>query len=64
MPYKLFVFVMENLNIVYVPISELKPSEYNPRKWNESQIAALKESCSVSVWWTLSCAIKPKVARM
>ncbi|MEK7144418.1 MAG: DNA methyltransferase [Patescibacteria group bacterium] len=35
---------MENLNIVYVPISELKPSEYNPRKWNESQIAALKES--------------------
>lgn len=35
---------MENLNIVYVPISELKPSEYNPRKWNEAQITALKES--------------------
>lgn len=35
---------MKNLNIVYVPISELKPSEYNPRKWNEAQIAALKES--------------------
>lgn len=35
---------MENLNIVYVPISEVKPSEYNPRKWNEAQIVALKES--------------------
>ncbi len=35
---------METLNIVYVPVSELKPSEYNPRKWNEAQIAALKES--------------------
>ncbi len=35
---------METLNIVYVLISELKPSEYNPRKWNEAQIVALKES--------------------
>jgi len=35
---------MNNLNIVYVPISDLKPSEYNPRKWNRSQIDALKES--------------------
>lgn len=35
---------MENLTIEYVPINELRPSEYNPRKWNESQIAALKES--------------------
>lgn len=35
---------MQNLNIVYVPISNLKPSEYNPRKWNESQINSLKES--------------------
>ena len=35
---------MNNLNIVYVPISDLKPSDYNPRRWNEAQIAALKES--------------------
>ncbi|MEN9881020.1 MAG: hypothetical protein RLZZ308_203 [Candidatus Parcubacteria bacterium] len=35
---------MSNLNIVYVPINNLKPSAYNPRKWNESQITALKES--------------------
>ncbi len=35
---------MGNLNIVYVPISELRPSDYNPRKWNEAQIVALKES--------------------
>lgn len=35
---------MRDLKIEYVPISELKPSEYNPRVWNESQIAALKES--------------------
>jgi DNA modification methylase len=27
-----------------VPINNLKPSAYNPRKWNESQITALKES--------------------
>jgi DNA modification methylase len=35
---------METLKVVYVPISELKPSEYNPRKWNEAQTTALKES--------------------
>ncbi|MEY4602585.1 MAG: hypothetical protein RL292_526 [Candidatus Parcubacteria bacterium] len=35
---------MNNLNIVYVPINELKPSEYNPRRWNEPQINSLKES--------------------
>jgi hypothetical protein len=35
---------MNNLNIVYVSINDLKPSEYNPRKWNESQINSLKES--------------------
>jgi len=35
---------MNNLNIVYVPIKELVPSTYNPRKWNESQIKSLKES--------------------
>lgn len=37
---------MNNLNIVYVPIGELKPSEFNPRKWSESQTEALKESIS------------------
>ena len=35
---------MNNLNIVYVSVNELVPSIYNPRKWNESQIKALKES--------------------
>lgn len=35
---------MNNLNLVYVPIKNLKPSEYNPRKWNEHQIYSLKES--------------------
>ena len=35
---------MQNLNIVYVSVKDLKPSEYNPRKWNEQQINALKES--------------------
>jgi len=35
---------MNNLNIVYVPISKIRPSEYNPRKWNQSQIEALRES--------------------
>lgn len=35
---------MNNLNIVYVPVTDLKPAAYNPRKWNESQTAALKES--------------------
>lgn len=37
---------MNNLNIVYIPIGELKPSEFNPRKWSESQTEALKESIS------------------
>ena len=39
---------MENqnskLNILYVPINFLKPSERNPRKWNEEATAQLKES--------------------
>ncbi|MDP9249007.1 MAG: ParB N-terminal domain-containing protein [bacterium] len=37
---------MNNIKIVYVPIGELKPSEYNPRKWSEVQIENLKESIS------------------
>lgn len=35
---------MTQLNIVYVSISDLKPSTYNPRKWNQSQIDSLKQS--------------------
>lgn len=35
-----------NLNIVYVPIKELKLSEYNPRKQSEEQVKALTESIS------------------
>jgi len=34
----------QNIKVHYVPISELKPAEYNPRKWNQNQIDALKES--------------------
>jgi len=36
---------MQNkLNIVYVPITNLIASEYNPRKWNEEDKKQLKES--------------------
>lgn len=34
----------ENINIVYVPISELKKADYNPRKWSKEQMEQLKES--------------------
>lgn len=37
---------MDNLKIVYVPISELKPAAYNPRKWTKEQLEKLKESIS------------------
>lgn len=33
-----------DLNIVYVPTSELKFSDYNPRKWSDSAISQLTES--------------------
>lgn len=33
-----------NLQVVYVPISELKPAIYNPRKWDEEAIKHLTES--------------------
>ncbi len=33
-----------NLKIIQVPIKELKPATYNPRKWSESAINQLKES--------------------
>jgi len=32
------------INITYVPIDLLRPSEYNPRKWDEEAKANLKES--------------------
>lgn len=32
------------LNIVYVPIGDLRPSEYNPRTWSKDQLEALAES--------------------
>ncbi len=32
------------LNILYVPIDSLRPSEYNPRFWSKEAIAQLKES--------------------
>jgi len=32
------------LNIIYVPIRELKPSEYNPRKISKESLEQLKES--------------------
>ncbi len=34
----------QNLNVVYVPIVELLPATYNPRKWNDEAIAQLTES--------------------
>jgi len=35
---------MDNLNITYVPISELKSAEYNPRKWSPEATEQLTES--------------------
>jgi len=35
---------MNNLKVEYVSIGALKASEYNPRKWSESQTTALRES--------------------
>lgn len=35
---------METMNVTYVPVGSLNPSAYNPRKWNEAQTNALKES--------------------
>lgn len=34
----------QNLNVVYVPITELLPATYNPRKWSEEAITQLTES--------------------
>jgi DNA modification methylase len=35
---------MDKLTVHYVPTSDLRPSEYNPRKWNQEQKETLKES--------------------
>jgi DNA modification methylase len=34
----------KNLKVEYVDISTLKPSEYNPRKWDKEAVSNLKES--------------------
>ncbi len=36
--------IQENLKITQVPISELLPADYNPRKWDESAIKQLTDS--------------------
>lgn len=36
----------QNINIVYVPISSLKPADYNPRKISKEAMKQLKESVS------------------
>ncbi len=35
---------MDKMKVVHVPISELKPATYNPRKWDQVAITNLKES--------------------
>ena len=35
---------MQNLNIQYIPIGDLKPSTYNPRQWDEAAMCQLTES--------------------
>ena len=35
---------MDTLKVSYLPVDSLKPAAYNPRRWSESQTAALKES--------------------
>lgn len=35
---------MENLNIVRVSADELKPADYNPRKWDSKSVSDLKDS--------------------
>lgn len=34
----------QSLQVTYVSVEALKPADYNPRKWDESAIAQLKES--------------------
>lgn len=35
---------MTDLKVTYIPVSELKPATYNPRKWDEEAIKNLTES--------------------
>jgi ParB-like chromosome segregation protein Spo0J len=36
--------IKDALKIVQIPIAELRPSLYNPRKWSEDSTEQLKES--------------------
>ncbi len=36
--------IKQGLKILYIPISDLHPAEYNPRSWNDDAIDQLKES--------------------
>lgn len=38
------VLTKENISVVYVPIEDLRASEYNPRKWDDEAKKQLKES--------------------
>ena len=38
----------KDLNVVYVPVTELKFSEYNPRLWPEKTIKDLKKSIQMN----------------
>lgn len=35
-----------NIEVVTIAVTDLKPAAYNPRRWNDEQTAALKESIS------------------
>lgn len=34
----------KKLQVVYVPIEDLKPADYNPRKWDDPAVTQLTES--------------------
>jgi len=44
MVYFLTTKTMDKMNIVHVPVTELKPATYNPRKWDKVAIENLTES--------------------
>jgi DNA modification methylase len=37
-------FTHENIKVQYVPINQLKPASYNPRKWDSAATAQLRDS--------------------
>jgi len=37
-------FAHENIKVQYVPINQLKPASYNPRKWDSAATAQLRDS--------------------